>query len=142
MGKQLPVIQSDSYRSYPTASKKTRRISDERRVCNECLSGACCQSEGPIAITSLDVLRLATFLDISSRALLQMFTQDRFCDEYDELRRTLIDEPSSSVVTFLRRRAHHATSPCIFLQYIRESDGTPRRVCSVYPARPLACREY
>src|SRR5690606_10731345 len=28
------------------------------------------------------------------------------------------------------------------LKYVRETDGTPRRVCSVHPARPLACREY
>ncbi|HEX8117468.1 MAG TPA: hypothetical protein VF521_09355, partial [Pyrinomonadaceae bacterium] len=33
-------------------------------------------------------------------------------------------------------------SPCVFLKYIHDADGTPRRVCSVHDARPLSCREF
>jgi Fe-S-cluster containining protein len=71
------------------------------------------------------------------------FTQERFGHpESDELRRRLIDDPDSSIVTYLRRRENLPTSPCIFLKYIRDPDGTPRRICGVHEGRPLSCREF
>ncbi|MBI5866950.1 MAG: hypothetical protein HZB43_01440 [candidate division Zixibacteria bacterium] len=88
-------------------------------------------------------MRLATFFDMSPAEFLKSFTQDRFDEnEDDEWRRELIENPDSSVITFLRRRSKSAASPCIFLKYILDSDETPRRVCGVHSARPLACREY
>jgi len=132
-----------SYRKYPSSGDRQAPFEDERDVCAHCLSGACCSSEGPIALTSFDILRLAAFFDMSPADFLATFTQDRFDGENsDERRRPWIDSPGSSVVTFLRRRANYPTSPCIFLKYIHDGDKTPRRVCSVHPARPLACREY
>jgi Fe-S-cluster containining protein len=58
------------------------------------------------------------------------------------LRRVWNDNPDSSVVTWLRRRENFAASPCIFLKYIRDPDGTPHRICSIHDGRPLSCREY
>ena len=139
----LPVLQGDPYRAYPTRLARQEDFADERSVCSHCLSGACCSSEDPIALGSLDVLRLATALDISPVTFLLQFTQDHFAAHCGPERyRERIDAPDSSVVTFLRRRSEHPTSPCIFLKYIRDEDGTCRRICSVHAARPLACREY
>lgn len=130
------------FRRYPTQSAK-QEFADEREVCSHCLSGACCTSEDPIQISSFDILRLATFLDLTPAEFLVRFTQDRFGGGEDpSARRTWIDDPASSTVTFLRRRDNHPTSACIFLAYTTDSDGTPRRVCSVHDARPLSCREF
>jgi len=112
-------------------------------VCQGCLSGGCCASEDPITLTAFDILRLSTFFDLSPAQWMLRFTQDRFEGEDSEAkRRPYLDDPESSAVTWLRRRANLPSSPCIFLKYIREEDGTPRRVCGVHEARPLACREY
>ena len=140
MSAVLPVLQPRHSRTFPTRALQQEGFADAHSVCSNCLSGACCSSEGPIALTSFDVLRLAAFFDLSPAEFLLAFTQDRFPggDRYTDL----IADPESSVVTFLRRRANHPTSPCIFLKYVREDDGTPRRVCSIHPGRPLACREY
>ncbi len=143
MGNPLPVLPFGPYRRYPTRASRQGAFDDDHEVCAHCLSGTCCSSEDPVALTSFDVLRLAAFFDMSPAEFLLGFTQDRFAGEpNDERRRPWIESPESSVVTFLRRRAEHPTSPCIFLKYVRDDDGTPRRVCSVHPARPLACREY
>jgi hypothetical protein len=143
MGWMLPVFQGGSYRAYPMRLVRQDGLPDERNVCSHCLSGACCSSEDPIALNSLDILRLATALDLSPSAFLLSFTQDSFPVSWGPDRyRERIDTPHSSVVTFLRRRSEHPTSPCIFLKYIRDEDGTCRRICSVHAARPLSCREY
>src|SRR4029453_13034063 len=95
-------------------------FADERNVCSHCLSGACCSSEDPIALTSFDLLRLAPALDLSPSEFLLSYTQDRFPVSWGPERyRERIDASDSSVVTFLRRRSEHPTSPCIFLTYIR-----------------------
>lgn len=131
-----------TFRVFPSKLNR-QKFADDRSVCSSCLGGTCCSSEDPIALTSFDLLRLATFLDLSPAEFLLRFTQDWFDGEENDLtRRAWIDDPNSSVITFLRRRANARTSPCIFLKYVREPDGTPRRVCSVHDARPLACREY
>ena len=132
----------DSYRHLPCKDGQ-RKPKDDRAVCNHCLGGTCCSSEGPIALTAFDILRLATYFQLSPPDFLLTFTQDRFGEgeDFDRFSAWSHDE-ESSIVTFLRRRSNHPTSPCIFLKYVESSEGIPRRVCSVHPARPLACREY
>lgn len=140
-GRELPVL-GLPFRRYPTRLNQ-QAYDDEHKVCGDCLSGACCESEDPIYLASFDVFRLAAFFDMSAAEFLLMFTQERFDnDPRGDHRRDLIDAPDSSVVTYLRRRENAPHSPCIFLRYIREGDGTARRICSVYEARPLACREF
>ncbi len=129
-------------RRYPARADAQQRPRDERAVCSRCLGGTCCTTEGPIALTPFDVLRLAAALDLSPAHLLMCFTQDRFEGPDGARYDAWLREPENSVITFLRRRTLDAASPCIFLKYKRELDGTPRRVCSVHAARPLACREY
>src|SRR5262245_52838373 len=130
------------FRVFPTRSEK-QRFATDADACGSCLGGTCCQSEDAIYLTALDVLRLSAFLDLSPPEFLRQFTQERFAEgPLEPYRRSTIDDPDSSVVTYLRRRSNRSFSPCIFLKYVRESDGLPRRVCGVHPARPLACREY
>lgn len=141
-GKALPVLNFAPFRKYP-AKLDQQEYADERAVCGNCLSGACCTTEDPIYLTSFDVFRLAAFFDISPAEFLLTFTQDSFDGEDSDLaRRPWIDDPDSSKVTYLRRRGSIPTSPCIFLKYVNEPDGTPRRICSVHDARPLSCREF
>lgn len=130
-------------RRYPVTLARQETIADTHDVCSHCVSGACCTAEGAIALTPFDVLRLAAFFDVSPGEFLEKFTQDRFVDPAGDARYTTwIEAEDSSIVTFLRRRSLAAASPCVFLKYVHDADGTPRRVCSVHPARPLACREY
>lgn len=141
-GRQLPVLNFAPLRKYPSKLAQ-QEFDDERLVCHSCLSGDCCSSEDPIYLTSFDVFRLAAFFDLTPSDFLLTFTQERFDGEDSELeRRPWIDDPESSKVTYLRRRGSTPKSPCVFLKYIREQDGTPRRVCGVHDARPLSCREY
>ena len=140
--KELPVINFGSFRKYPTSAQK-QEYADDREVCRDCLSGVCCSTEGPIYLASFDIFRLAAFFDMSAAEFMLTFTQDRFDDEdSDEMRRPWIDDPDSSIVTYLRRRDSRSSSACIFLKYIRDTDGAPRQICSVWPGRPLACREF
>src|ERR1051325_7756121 len=140
--RELPVINFSPFRKYPTRLSQ-QSYEDESQVCGDCLSGACCTTEHPIYLTSFDVFRLAAFFDLSPATFMLKFTQDRFDGEdSNSLRRPFIQDPSCSIVTYLRRRDGRPSSPCIFLKYVREPDGTPRRVCSVHDARPLSCREY
>jgi len=130
------------FRVFPTRATQ-QRLREDAAACARCLGGTCCQSEDAIYLTALDVLRLSAFFDLSPAAFLQVFTQQRFAEgPLEPYRRRTIDDPETSVVTYLRRRSNRSFSPCIFLKYIRDTDGTPRRVCGVYPARPLACRDY
>jgi Fe-S-cluster containining protein len=136
------VLNFAPFRKYPT-KLAAQDFDDDREVCHHCVSGACCSSEDPIYLTSFDILRLSAFFNMSPAEFLLKFTQDRFDGEdSDSVRRPWLDDPDSSKVTYLRRRANVPTSPCIFLKYIREPDGTPRRICSVHDGRPLSCREY
>ena len=130
------------YRLYPVADPAvTTTYENDRNVCGDCVSGACCSSEGPIALSAFDILRLATHLDLTPENFLKLFTQDVFdgCP-FDPA--AAIDDPANSTVTYLRRRGPEAFSPCIFLKYVAAPGAVPRRVCSVHEARPLACREY
>ena len=129
-------------RRYPARADAQRKPRDERAICSRCLGGTCCATEGPIALTPFDVLRLSAALDLAAAEFFRLFTQDRFEGGDGERYRQWLADPANSVVSFLRRRTLDAASPCIFLKYIAEPDGTPRRVCSVHAARPLACREY
>ncbi|WP_088285860.1 YkgJ family cysteine cluster protein [Ideonella sp. A 288] len=129
-------------RRYPARADAQQPPRDERAICERCLGGTCCTTEGPIALTAFDVLRLCAALDLPPAEFFRLFTQDRFDGADGERYRQWLADPGSSVVSFLRRRTLDAASPCLFLKYIAEPDGTPRRVCSVHPARPLACREY
>jgi Fe-S-cluster containining protein len=138
----LPVLNFSPFRRYPTKQERQRFV-DDQAVCSHCLSGACCSSEDPIYLSSFDILRLAAFFDQTPAEFMLNFTQDQFDGEDSQLRRRAwIDDPDSSIVTYLRRRENRPSSPCIFLKYIREADGTARRICSVHDARPLSCREY
>jgi Fe-S-cluster containining protein len=140
--RELPVLNFGPFRKYPTR-KGLQHYDDEAKVCGDCLSGACCTTEDAIYLTSFDIFRLAAYFDMSPATFMLTFTQDKFDHEDSaETRRPSIDDPDCSIVTYLRRRDNNPTSPCIFLKYIREPDGTPRRVCSVHDARPLSCREY
>jgi Fe-S-cluster containining protein len=139
---ELPIFNFAEFRKYP-ARQGQQEYDDDSQVCGSCVSGGCCSSEDPIYLTSFDVFRLASFFNMSTAEFMLNFTQERFGDpESDEIRRLLIDDPNSSIVTYLRRRANFPTSPCIFLKYIRDRDGSPRRICSVHDGRPLSCREY
>jgi Fe-S-cluster containining protein len=140
-GRELPVL-GLPFRRYPTR-RDHQSYDDERQVCRDCLSGACCESEDAIYLTSFDVFRLAAFFDVTPSEFLLRFTQERFDDDLrEDSRRESIDDYGCSIVTYLRRRDNFPASPCIFLKYVRELDGTPRRICSVHEARPLACREF
>ena len=138
------MIAGDSpFRMYPTKTAGPQKFESPQAVCHSCLSGTCCSSEDPIYLTAFDILRLSAYFDLSPAQWMLRFTQDRFeGEDSDWKRRSFVEDPNSSVVTHLRRRANAPTSPCVFLTYIREADGTPRRVCGVHPARPLSCREY
>lgn len=141
-GRELPILNFASFRKYP-ARQTQQSFADEAQVCHGCLSGVCCLTEDPIGLTSFDILRLASFFDMSPAEFMFKFTQDSFDGEdSDERRRSWNDDPKSSIVTWLRRRDNFPTSPCIFLKYIRESDGTPHRICSIHDGRPLSCREF
>ena len=129
-------------RRYPARADAQGTPRDERAICARCLGGTCCTTEGPIALTPFDVLRLCAALDLAPAAFFRLFTQDRFEGTDGERYQQWLADPLNSVVSFLRRRTLDAASPCIFLKYIAEPDATPRRVCSVHAARPLACREY
>jgi Fe-S-cluster containining protein len=129
-------------RRYPARADAQGTPRDDRAICSRCLGGTCCTTEGPIALTAFDVLRLSAALDLAPAAFFRLFTQDRFEGTDGERYRQWLADPANSVVSFLRRRTLDAASPCIFLKYITQDDGTPRRVCSVHAARPLACREY
>ena len=129
-------------RRYPARADAQGTPRDERAICSRCLGGTCCTTEGPIALTPFDVLRLSAALDLAPAAFFRLFTQDRFEGADGERYQQWLADPLNSVVSFLRRRTLDAASPCIFLKYIAEPDATPRRVCSVHAARPLACREY
>src|SRR5919202_3927554 len=137
----LPVLNFAPFRKYPTKHDK-QEYSDDVRVCSDCLSGSCCVNDYPIHLSSFDILRLAAFFDMTCAEFMLNFTQERFDGEDGDAMRPFIDDPDCSEVTYLRRRANYLKSPCIFLKYVREADGTPRRVCSVHEARPLACREF
>ena len=140
--RELPVLSFSSFRRYPTKLAE-QEFQDEVSVCNRCVSGVCCVNQDAIALSSFDIFRLSVFFDMSPAQFMLTFTQDEFGDDDDgEFRRYWNTRSDSSVVTWLRRRANFASSPCIFLKYIREADGTPRRVCGVHDARPLSCREY
>lgn len=140
-GRELPVL-GLPFRRYPTRLNQ-QQYDDERKVCGDCLSGACCESEDPIYLTSFDVFRLSAFFNMAPAEFLLTFTQESFNnDPRGSRRRNVIDAPESSIVTYLRRRENAPPSPCIFLKYVREADGTARRICGVYEARPLACREF
>lgn len=141
-GRELPVLNFASFRQYPT--KQTEQsFADDAQVCNGCLSGVCCLTEDPIGLTSFDILRLASFFDMSPAKFMLKFTQDSFeGEDSEERRRSWNDASKSSIVTWLRRRDNFPTSPCIFLKYIRETDGTPHRICSIHDGRPLSCREF
>jgi Fe-S-cluster containining protein len=142
MKRELPVLSFAPFRKYPTRQEQ-QQYDDSREVCRSCISGGCCSSEAPIYLTSFDVFRLASLFDMSPAAFMLNFTQESFGDpESDGIRRQLFDDRDCSVVTCLRRRENSPTSPCIFLKYIREPDGLPRRICSVHDGRPLACREF
>src|SRR5664279_5290129 len=129
-------------RRLPTQAGAQAGLRGAGAVCSACIAGTCCTSEGPIALTAFDVLRLSAALDLTPSTFLREFTQDRFDDALGPRYREWLDSAESSVVSFLRRRTLSSFSPCIFLKYVAMPDGTPRRVCSVHPARPLACREY
>jgi Fe-S-cluster containining protein len=147
--KAAPVREDDGWRRlerldrrYPARADAQQPPRDAQSVCSRCLGGTCCTTEGPIALTAHDLLRLSAALDLSPAEFMRLFTQDRFDGPDGERYRQWLADPNSSVVSFVRRRTLDAASACIFLVYIHEADGTPRRVCSVHPARPLACREY
>ena len=140
--RELPVLNFAPFRKYPTRQEQ-QQYDDSREVCRNCVSGGCCSSENPIYLTSFDIFRLAAFFDMSPAAFMLNFTQESFGDpEGDVIRRKLFDDPDSSIVTCLRRRENSPTSPCLFLKYIRDPDGLPRRICSVHDGRPLGCREF
>ena len=142
MSKTLPVLNFAPFRKYPT-KLAVQDFDDDHEVCQHCLSGVCCTSEDPIYLTSFDIFRLSAFFDISPAEFLLTFTQERFdAEDSAVMRRPGIDDPESSKITYLRRRGNVPHSACIFLKYIREPDGTPRRICSVHDARPLSCREF
>jgi Fe-S-cluster containining protein len=140
-GRELPVLNFAPFRKYPTKIDQ-QYFTDDWQVCHSCVSGVCCVTEDAIALTSFDIFRLAAFFDMSPAEFMLNFTQDQFDGEEDWIRRELNNDPKNSVVTWLRRRGKTAASPCIFLKYIREPDGTPHRVCSIHDGRPLSCREF
>jgi hypothetical protein len=140
--KELPILQFKPFRKYPTKQNE-QKFSDELQVCHACVSGACCTNQDAIALTSFDIFRLSAFFNMSPAEFMLKFTQDEFDGESSTRRREdWNNNPYNSVVTWLRRRENFAASPCIFLKYIRDPDGTPRRICSVHDGRPLSCREY
>jgi Fe-S-cluster containining protein len=138
--RELPVLNFAPFRKYPTKQDQ-QEFADERQVCHGCISGVCCLNEDAISLTSFDIFRLAAFFNMSPAEFMLNFTQDRFEGE-DDWRRVKNNNPRNSTVTWLRRRTKYADSPCIFLKYIRDADGTPRRICSIHDARPISCREF
>ena len=72
-GRELPVL-GLPFRRYPTR-RDHQSYDDERHVCLDCLSGACCESEDAIYLTSFDVFRLAAFFDVTPSEFLLRFTQ-------------------------------------------------------------------
>jgi Fe-S-cluster containining protein len=139
--KELPILRFKPFRKYPTKQNE-QQFADEGQVCYACVSGACCTNQDAIALTSFDILRLSAFFNMSPADFMLNFTQDEFAGEDRTWRKDWNNNPDSSIVTWLRRRENFAASPCIFLKYIRDPDGTPHRICSIHDGRPLSCREY
>jgi Fe-S-cluster containining protein len=139
--KQLPILRFKPFRRFPTKQSE-QQFADEGQVCYACVSGACCTNQDAIALTSFDIFRLSAFFNMSPADFMLNFTQDEFAGEDRGWRRDWNNNPDSSIVTWLRRRENFGASPCIFLKYIRDPDGTPHRICSIHDGRPLSCREY
>ena len=105
-GRELPVLNYSPFRKYPT-KQTDQTYADESRVCHGCLSGVCCSTEDPIALTAFDILRLSAFFDMSPARFMLTFTQDSFDDEDSDVRRHRWNEDQrNSTVTWLRRRAN------------------------------------
>jgi len=87
-------------------------------TCTQC--GNCCTGEpGYVWISEIEIERLAAHLGVTREAVLK-----QYC-------RTINGRLS------LRERKHCGEYDCIFLEH---RDG--RRVCTVYPVRPLQCRTW
>jgi hypothetical protein len=110
-------------------------------ICSNCISTACCTGpEGPIALSTFDILRLSTSFNMSPVKFMQKFTQDKFPD--DKSFRNRIKNEKDSTVTFLRRKKVTSDSPCLFTKYVKDKKGRPRITCSIYGVRGLNCRDF
>lgn len=103
-----------------------------RFTCTQC--GNCCTGEpGFIWISIEEVQRLAKFLRIDPQEVV-----DRYCRKID------------GKLSLRERRNSHGQHDCIFLKEVKGSHQSPngqqmshtRRVCTIYPARPLQCRTW
>src|SRR5260370_8725213 len=113
--RELPILNYESFRRYPTKIGR-QESTDDREVCHHCLSGVCCSMEDAIALTSIDIFRLAAFFNMSPAEFMLTFTQDKFAGNDDEsCRRESNNNPNTSVIKWLRRRPNPSPLPRIFL---------------------------
>ena len=92
-----------------------------RFTCTQC--GNCCTGgPGYVWISEIEIERLAEYLKITSQEVVE-----KYCRRHGE--RTSLEE----------RRTAEGNYDCIFLE---EQPGTGKRICTVYPVRPLQCRTW
>jgi Fe-S-cluster containining protein len=93
-------------------------------TCQQC--GNCCTGgPGYVWISDQEIERLAALLRLSRQQVLE-----RFC------------RPIGDRVSLKETRNTAGQYDCVFLQDVKHKDGTVKRVCSVYEARPLQCRTW
>lgn len=89
--------------------------------CTQC--GNCCTGgPGYVWISQEEIARMAQYLEISTQELLE-----KYCRKLGER------------ISLQERRTAEGNYDCIFLE---EEPGTRKRICTVYPVRPLQCRTW
>jgi len=136
-------------RRWPTNAKKHATLAKGESsgkpvspyaACSSCTTAMCCSTEDPIALTSLDILKLAVGLDLSVPEFLSLYTQEEFADA--ENYQVHVTKPGTGIVTHLRRKTNYEASSCIFLVRVQDVNNQYRYTCSAHEYRPMACREY
>ena len=92
-----------------------------RFTCTQC--GNCCTgAPGYVWISETEIARMAEYLKITPEQVVE-----KYCRKIGER------------VSLQERRSAEGNFDCIFLD---EQEGTKKRICTVYPVRPLQCRTW
>lgn len=98
-------------------------------TCTQC--GNCCTGgPGFVWISQKEIVRLAEFLKLSREVVVE-----RYCRKFD------------GRLSLKERRSREGNYDCIFLKETGPTDSQGgvsqrRRVCTIYPVRPLQCRTW
>jgi len=90
-------------------------------TCTQC--GNCCTgAPGYVWISEAEIERMAEYLKITAAQVVE-----KYCRRHGER------------ISLAERRTAEGNYDCIFLE---EQPGTRKRICTVYPVRPLQCRTW